>query len=142
VRNGWQGGDTPSMALTDARIRSLKPADKPYKVADFEGLYLMVNPSGSKLWRFKYRMAGKEKLLSIGAYPEVTLAKARQARDVARSQVAERVDPSAKKREHAFLYGKAQEQTFERIAQTMWKRLPRKAAHPRHWKSMLGSWEW
>ena len=60
--------------LSDAKIRALKPKAKPFKRADFDGLYLLVNPSGSKLWRFKYRLHGKEKLLALGKYPDVTLA--------------------------------------------------------------------
>ena len=67
--------------LSDARIRTLKPKEKPYKQADFDGLYLLVKPNGSKLWRFKYRWLQKEKLLALGKYPEVTLADARRKRD-------------------------------------------------------------
>jgi len=66
--------DTPMAVLSDAKIRALKPKAKPFKRADFDGLYLLVNPSGSKLWRFKYRLHGKEKLLALGKYPDVTLA--------------------------------------------------------------------
>jgi hypothetical protein len=72
------------MPLTDTAIRNAKPKDKAYKVADSQGLYLLVNPGGSKLWRIKYRMNGTERKLSLGAYPEITLAKARTARDAAR----------------------------------------------------------
>ncbi len=64
--------------LSDARIRALKPREKPYKQADFDGLYLLVKPNGSKLWRFKYRWLQKEKLLALGRYPELTLADARR----------------------------------------------------------------
>lgn len=56
------------MSLSDAQIRGLKAKEKPYKVSDFEGLYLEIRPSGSKLWRMKYRFGGKEKLLALGAY--------------------------------------------------------------------------
>jgi hypothetical protein len=87
------------MTLSDVKIRNLKPKSKPYKVADFDGLYIAVNPSGSKLWRFKYRLDGKEKLLSIGAYPAISLAQARQARDAARAVVAVGDDPSEAKQE-------------------------------------------
>ncbi|WP_287212106.1 Arm DNA-binding domain-containing protein [Sphingobium sp.] len=72
------------MVLTDTAIRNAKPADKPYKVTDSQGLYLLVNPRGSKLWRIKYRIDGVERKLSLGAYPEITLAEARAARDVKR----------------------------------------------------------
>ena len=69
--------------LSDARIRALKPKGKPYKQSDFDGLYLLVNPSGSKLWRFKYRWLKKEKLLALGKYPDVSLAEARCELEVA-----------------------------------------------------------
>ena len=87
------------MALTDTAIRNAKPAGKPYKVTDSLGLYLLVNPSGSKLWRIKYRFDGVERKLSIGAYPEITLAEARAARDAARKQLAHAVDPNVAKRQ-------------------------------------------
>lgn len=87
------------MALTDARLRNLKPKDKPYKVSDYDGLYVLVNPSGSRLWRFKYRYLAKEKLLSFGKYPQVSLVQARTARDEARAQLASGFDPSMKKQE-------------------------------------------
>ncbi len=87
------------MALTDTAIRNSKPKDKPYKVADAQGLYLLVNPTGSKLWRIKYRIDGAERKLALGAYPEITLAEARAARDAARKQLAHSVDPNAAKRQ-------------------------------------------
>ena len=62
------------MALTDTAIRNAKPRVKPYKVADAQGLYLLVNPRGSKLWRVKYRKDGVERKLALGSYPEITLA--------------------------------------------------------------------
>ncbi len=61
------------MSLTDTAIRNAKPKDRPYKVADSQGLYLLINPQGSKLWRIKYRINGAERKLSLGAYPEITL---------------------------------------------------------------------
>lgn len=87
------------MALTDTAIRNAKPKDKPYKVTDSQGLYLLVNPRGSKLWRVKYRMNGVERKLALGAYPEITLAEARAARDAARRQLAHAVDPNTAKRQ-------------------------------------------
>lgn len=87
------------MPLTDATIRNLKPRDKPYKVFDFEGLLLLVKPTGSRLWHQKYRIDGKEKLLAIGRYPEVSLAQARKARDAARALVAAGKDPSQAKQD-------------------------------------------
>lgn len=87
------------MALTDTAIRNAKPKEKPYKVSDSQGLYLLVNPRGSKLWRVKYRMNGAERKLALGAYPEITLAEARAARDAARRQLAHAVDPNVAKRQ-------------------------------------------
>lgn len=87
------------MALTDTAIRNARPKEKPYKVADSQGLYLLVNPRGSKLWRVKYRMNGVERKLALGSYPEITLAEARTARDAARRQLAHAVDPNAAKRQ-------------------------------------------
>lgn len=87
------------MPLTDTRIRNAKAKSKAYKLADFGGLFLLVNTSGSKLWRFKYRIQGKEKLLSIGKYPDVGLADARRIKEEARSALAEGRDPGAEKQE-------------------------------------------
>ncbi len=61
------------MSLSDAKARNAKPKTKPYKIADGEGLFLLVMPSGSKYWRLRYFFAGKEKLLALGVYPEITL---------------------------------------------------------------------
>src|SRR3546814_8260593 len=82
------------MALTDTAIRNAKPRAKPYKVADAQGLYLLVNPRGSKLWRVKYRKDGVERKLALGSYPEITLAEARGARDAACRQLAHSIDPN------------------------------------------------
>lgn len=86
------------MPLSDAAIRNLKPRDKPYKASDSYGLYLLVNPTGSRLWRFKYRFNGKEKLLALGSYPLVGLKHAREKRDDARLLLVEGYDPSAERR--------------------------------------------
>jgi len=82
------------MALTDIKARQAKPQEKIYRITDEQGLYLEVHPSGSKYWRHKYRFAGKEKRISHGVYPEVSLAQARAARDEARRLLREGVDPS------------------------------------------------
>lgn len=86
-----------ALALTDVAIRQAKPRPKQYKVADGEGLYLLVTPAGGKLWRLKYQLAGKEKLMAFGAYPEVSQADARKRRDEARQQLAASKDPSREK---------------------------------------------
>lgn len=85
------------MALSDLRIRSAARREKPYKLTDGGGLYLLVQPTGSKLWRMKYRFMGREKLLSIGRYPEVGLARARKEQLAARELLTEGRDPSAVK---------------------------------------------
>ena len=82
------------MPLSDTTIRTAKPTEKPYKLADEKGLFLLVSPNGSKWWRLKFRVDGKEKLLSLGVYPEISLKKARADRDTARSMLAEGIDPS------------------------------------------------
>ena len=86
------------MPLSDTAIRKIKPKDKAYKISDERGLYLLVTPSGGKLWRMKYRFDGKEKLISFGSYPEVPLIRAREKRDEARSLIADGVDPSDNRR--------------------------------------------
>jgi len=86
--------------LTDTKIRNLKARSKSYKIADYDGLFLAIQPSGSKLWRFKYRSLGKEKLLSIGPYPSISLAQARKVRDAARADLQAKVDPSEAKQVH------------------------------------------
>jgi integrase len=85
--------------LSESRIRSARPADKAYKLYDERGLYLKVETSGSRLWRFKYRFAGKERLLALGAYPDVPLKRAREKRDDARRLVADGVDPCAQRQD-------------------------------------------
>ncbi|MEO6093438.1 MAG: integrase arm-type DNA-binding domain-containing protein [Novosphingobium sp.] len=82
------------MALTDIAIRNAKPRAKPYKLGDTQGLFLLVQPSGGKLWRLKYRVDGTERKLGFGTYPEISLADARKRRDDARELVAAGKDPS------------------------------------------------
>ncbi|KVX55958.1 tyrosine-type recombinase/integrase [Burkholderia cepacia] len=87
------------MPLTDIKIRQAKAGDKPTKLTDANGLYLLVNPSGSKLWRYKYRIAGKENLFAIGEYPTISLQDARAARDDARELVKKGLHPSHARQE-------------------------------------------
>jgi integrase len=86
------------MALSDTAIKAAKPHEKPYKRFDTGGLYLEVRPTGAKWWRFRYRFSGKDKLLSLGVYPDVALKQARQQRDDARKLVANGIDPSQKRK--------------------------------------------
>lgn len=82
------------MSLNDSKIRNLKSLKKPFKVSDSHGLYLLVNPGGSRLWYLKYRIHGKESRLSLGAYPDVSLADARQQRDGIRKLLAQNINPA------------------------------------------------
>lgn len=86
------------MPLSDLQIKAAKPTDKPQRLFDADGLYLEVSPSGGKLWRFKYRFAGKEKRLALGIYPIVTLKDARERRDNARRLLANDIDPGVEKK--------------------------------------------
>jgi len=86
------------MALSDVKVRTAKPEAKAYKLTDGDGMVLLVHPNGSKYWRLRYRFDGKEKMLALGIYPEVTLADARARRDEARKQLANGIDPSDKKK--------------------------------------------
>ena len=81
------------MPLTDTAVRSAKPTDKPVKLFDERGLFLLIAPAGGKWWRFRYRFGGKHKSLSLGVYPDVALKKARERRDEARKLLADGIDP-------------------------------------------------
>jgi integrase len=85
--------------LSDAKVRNAKPRTKPYKIADGEGLFLVITPAGSKYWRLKYFFAGKEKVLALGVYPEISLADARERRAQARKVLAAGNDPGEVKKE-------------------------------------------
>ena len=85
------------MALTDVRIRNTKPREKPYKLSDGQGLFLLISPNGKKWWRVKYRLGGKEKSLSLGDYPSMSLAEAREQCDDARKKIKNGTDPSAER---------------------------------------------
>lgn len=104
------------MPLTDLQIRKEKPTDKPRKLSDGGGLYLLVNQTG-KYWRWKYRFEGKEKVMALGVYPEVTLAEAREAHQRARKLLATGVDPVADRKQQAT----QAKTTFQQVAQAWWK---------------------
>jgi integrase len=113
--NRENGG--PQMSLTDSAVRSAKPAAKPTKLYDERGLFLLVQPSGGKLWRLKYRFDGKEKKLSLGRYPEVSLREARARRDAARSSLANGVDPIEEQKAAALLESIERANTFAAVAE-------------------------
>lgn len=102
------------MSLNDAKIRSLKPSAKPFKVSDSHGLYLLVNPGGSRLWYLKYRINGKESRLGLGAYPDVSLAYARQQRDGIRKLLTQNINPSQQR--IADKAARSPEKTFKHVA--------------------------
>lgn len=102
------------MPLTDVAIRSAKPRPKTFKLFDGGGLYLEVTPAGGKWWRWKYRFAGKEKRLSFGVYPDVSLKAARDKRATARQQLAAGIDPGEARR--AEKIAQAGAESFEAIA--------------------------
>lgn len=104
------------MPLTDIKVKTAKPMDKAYKLTDGGGMYLLVKPNGSKYWRLKYRFVGKEKMLSIGVYPDVSLADARQKRDEARKVLAAGGDPGEVKKADKLAQKLSTENTFEAIA--------------------------
>ncbi|PXW34618.1 uncharacterized protein DUF4102 [Klebsiella oxytoca] len=82
------------MSLTDTKIRSLKPSDKPFKVSDSHGLYLLVKPSGSRHWYLKYRIKGKESRIALGAYPVISLSDARSQREGIRKMLVLNINPA------------------------------------------------
>lgn len=102
--------------LTNTICKNAKPKDKPYKLFDGKGLFLQINPNGSKYWRLKYRVAGKEKLLALGVYDEVTLADARDKRDESRKLHSKGVDPGAAKQETKRTKKLSSGNSFEAIA--------------------------
>jgi integrase len=109
------------MALTNTAIQNAKPAEKPYKLYDTDGLFMQVTPAGGKWWRFKYRFEGKEKLLSLGTYPDVSLKQARDKRDDARKLLAnDQVDPSEKRQQIKAEKILSSANSFELVAREWW----------------------
>jgi len=104
------------MPLTDIAIRSAKPRQKAYKLCDMQGLFVLVQPSGGKLWRMKYRFAGVEKKLGFGTYPQVSLRDARKKRDEARDLIAEGKDPAIERQRDKLRASALAENTFTSIA--------------------------
>lgn len=104
------------MPLTDTTIKNAKPGEKPVKLYDADGLLLWVAPSGGKWWRLKYRLGGKEKMLSLGTYPEVGLREARERRDEARRRLADGIDPSAHRKAAKSTKALREANSFELVA--------------------------
>lgn len=126
--------------LTDAACRKALPGDKDRKIFDERGLYLLVRPSGSKLWRQKYRFASKEKLLSLGPYPEVSLGQARASRDKALQLLREGFDPSAVKNERKAQAVADALDNFEKIARA-WHVVKAKSLTERYAQHILSRLE-
>ena len=113
------GGDTIKgtiMALTDTALRNLKPTAKPYRRSDGGNMFIEVKPTGSKLWRMAYRFDDKQKLMSFGKYPAVSLAKARERRAAAKALLADGIDPMAQAKADKEEHAAQNEHTFANIA--------------------------
>lgn len=119
------------MPLTDTAVRSCKPKERPYKLADERGLHLHVTSQGSKLWRWAYRFDGKQKLMAIGQYPDVSLAQARDARESARKLLASGTDPMAQRKADKVARRLAVENSFAAVARIWWEswKSARSASH-------------
>lgn len=128
------------MPLTDNAIKALKPKDKPYKASDEKGLFLLVNTNGSRYWRFKYRFGGKEQLLAIGVYPDVSLKEARNKRDEARKQLQDGINPNEAKKEQKQQIHLALTNSFEAIAQE-WLALNKQKWTEKHCQHVTSSLE-
>lgn len=103
------------MALTELQIKKAKPTDKPYTLSDGLGLSLLIEPNGSKAWRFRYRFDGKPKMLSLGTYEHVSLTDARQKRDESRRLVESGVNPSTLRKEQKAAKSLSAINTFEAL---------------------------
>jgi hypothetical protein len=118
--------------LTDTQIKKAKALDKPLRLYDERGLYVEVRPTGSKWWRLKYRFEGKEKLLSLGTYPDVGLRDAREKRDRERKLLASGVDPSATRKEVQERQKSAHALSFEAVAREWHERIHSKKNSLQH----------
>ena len=122
--------------LTEARIRVAKPKEKPYKLRDGRGLHLLITAAGARLWRLRFRHTGRESMISLGAYPDVSLKAARERREDARKVIADGVDPSAKR--HAEKLADAN--TFEAVARE-WLALQEKKLAPSTYAKAVWTFE-
>ncbi len=104
------------MKLSNIAIKNAKPKDKTYRLTDGDGMFLLITPTGSKLWRFKYYFNKKERILALGSYPEVSLARAREKRLEARKLLSESIDPGVVKQEKKRERLINSENTFEAVA--------------------------
>jgi integrase len=114
-----------NMPLSDVHVRKAKPGEKPVKLSDGGGLHLMITPHGSKLWRLAYRFGGKQKTLAVGAYPAISLERARAARTSAKRLLAEGIDPSDAKKAEKRQQKLSSENTFQAVADEWLSKLRR-----------------
>ncbi|MEE2526499.1 integrase arm-type DNA-binding domain-containing protein [Hyphobacterium sp. HN65] len=119
------------MKLTDRTIKALRPKDHAYKKADGKGLTLLVNADGGKHWRFRYRFHGREKMLSLGSFPDVSLSLARQKRDEMRRVLALGLDPSVERKKERLRAAFASSDTFEQMASAYIAKRQAEGAAPR-----------
>jgi integrase len=117
--------------LTEKKITAAKPRERPYKLADGVGMYLLINPDGGRYWRLKYRFGGKEKLLALGPYPAVKIKEARNRRDDAKQALRDHRDPGAEKQAAKRAAKIAGTNTFEAVAKE-WHAKARNAWDPKH----------
>ncbi len=113
------------MKLSDAKCRNARPKERPYKLADGHGLYLLVGAHGSRLWRLDYRFDGKRLTMAIGAYPDTTLADAREARDAARKHLRDGRDPMEERKVSRTVARVARATTFGLVADELLAKLTR-----------------
>jgi integrase len=125
-----------AIPLTDVQVRTAKPREKPYKLTDGGGMYLLVKPNGAKYWRMGYRFAGGEKLLAFGKYPDISLADARRQRSLAREKINAGVDPAQAKRINKINQENAHANTFEAVARE-WHANKVESWQPRTAKNVL-----
>lgn len=128
------------MKLGDSKIRNAKPDRKEYKISDGEGLQLVVKPNGSKLWQFRYRFAEKERTLSLGKYPKVTLKNARKQRSAAQELLSQRIDPVTRRREEKIQGVYRDRNSFRAVAEG-WRERNRSKWTERHDKKTWGRLE-
>jgi integrase len=124
------------MPLSEPQLRSAKPRERPYKLFDSGGLYVLVNPNGSKLWRMRFVLSGKENVLALGAYPKVGLQRARQDRNAAREKIEQGTNPAAEKRVKKAVAIQTEGPTFERVARE-WHELRKHEWTPTYAKQIL-----
>ena len=113
------------MKLSFLDIKNARPEDKPYRISDGDGLSVQVQPNGHKLWRYRYRFAGVEKLLALGTFPATSLADARAKRDAARAALEKGIDPSVQKKLDKIAAATQARNTFGAIAEEYHREPPR-----------------